>query len=100
MFEVSPVALASQVKVCRSWWEGMAAAIAGGSSMTATFLCSKPGCCAGHPVPSFMVNLVVQARVILMLGAKDRRVPPPDGQQYAAALRAAGASPLAEHVGY
>ncbi len=27
----------------------------------------------------------------LMLGSKDRRVPPPDGLQYAAALRAAGA---------
>jgi predicted esterase len=51
-------------------------------------------------VPSFLVNVVVQARVILMLGAKDRRVPPPDGQQYAAALRAAGAGLLAEHVGY
>jgi hypothetical protein len=35
----------------------------------------------------------VKAPVTLMLGAKDRRVPPPDGLQYQAALRAAGEVP-------
>lgn len=34
--------------------------------------------------------LQVTAPLLMLLGAKDRRVPPPDGQQYLAALRARG----------